>query len=505
MTQAIWKKENLNKRSILFILFTVIFVIVLVWDLIVHCLTGLPSFDGAMNYQVPISLIRNGTYSTTYDGELFDTRIQTNAPFLLPIYPVFRLFGIGSGKALSVNAIYLLLMLVFVAFICYQMKITNWLILFLLITIGITPGFSSNAWGGYGEIPSLTWLLASIFFLIRNEEKKDNKFFIISGVCYGLACLTKVVILIALPAFLIVFFCKIFIEKKTEIKKGILWISSFILPIILFEIYKMKELGITPYLNLTKKLLHDVGSQAGTTGGFYDTSGIVQKFLVHYKNFCSSFNISEYVFLPLLAAAFFIWIYQVVKKRNFSYFNIIVVTAFSYFGWWLLITPTEKAWVRRIIIGVVLFEIVLFHFLDILITYFVSKDRYREFNNIFGTIFAVYLLAIQIQATRSLNFIEKNETIQVAQYIKSVSKTDEDAVFYGFDWWQAPVLSFLSGVDFYDLLKQDAIAENSYLVVDFWVKNLNQSEVDLLLEKYHAIEMISRQNNTIYKISLPDK
>ncbi len=280
---------------------------------------------------------------------------------------------------------------------------------------------------------------------------------------------------------------------------------SFILPIVLFEIYKLSEMGITPYINLTTRLLNEINRQAGTTGGFYDTAGIAQKFFIHYENLCSSFSISKYILLPLLAATLFIWFYQIVKKRNFSYFNIIIITAFSYFGWWLLITPTEKAWVRRIIVGVVLYEIVLVYFLDKLITYFISKDKYIKFYNIFGTIFAIYLLAIQIQATKSLNFIEKNETIQVAQFIKSVSDTEEDAVFYGFDWWQAPVLSFLSGVDFYNLLEQDTIAEDSYLVVDFWTKNLNQGDVDILVERYHAVEMISRQNNTVYKISLPDE
>jgi len=58
--------------------------------------TSAISFDGAMNAQVPLNLIKNFKYATSFDTiKEFDQIIQTGIPVLLPVAIFFKLFGVS--------------------------------------------------------------------------------------------------------------------------------------------------------------------------------------------------------------------------------------------------------------------------------------------------------------------------------------------------------------------------------------------------------------------------
>ena len=64
----------------------VVFAGVIGWRLCLLVIYGLPYFDGGMNIQVPVSMMRTGTYGTLYNGgTAFDIAVQTGLPVLFPI------------------------------------------------------------------------------------------------------------------------------------------------------------------------------------------------------------------------------------------------------------------------------------------------------------------------------------------------------------------------------------------------------------------------------------
>ncbi len=68
------------------------------------------SFAGAMNMQVPLNLIKDGRYATSYNGgAAFDPSVQSVPPLLFPAVPFFLLFGVSSFTAQLPNAIYMIL------------------------------------------------------------------------------------------------------------------------------------------------------------------------------------------------------------------------------------------------------------------------------------------------------------------------------------------------------------------------------------------------------------
>ena len=99
---------------------------IILYNIIKLCFCGIVDFDGGMNLQIPYQLIKNGTYSTTYNGgTMFDTRIQTGIPVLLPTAFIFLILGVGPLQGIIANGIYLLGMFFFIYLISLKLKINT--------------------------------------------------------------------------------------------------------------------------------------------------------------------------------------------------------------------------------------------------------------------------------------------------------------------------------------------------------------------------------------------
>ena len=319
--------------------------------------TQVPSFDGSMNLQVPVSLVRDGLYATNYGGLVpFERRIQTGGPVLLPIAVMFKLFGIGSFQALLVNVFYIGVMVFFFVRISKELKANRVAVVwFLGITVFIWS-YMELAMGIYGEIPTLALFLGMVYFLLLSERKGKACYFAIAGVFYGLAYLTKTVILIAVPAIIAVFASKWLIEKKMKLKDILLWAVGAAAPVGVFELYKLAQLGVSHYLVYWRGQSDNILRQAGVKAGYADTPNLIEKVRIHLTAFTDTFGIPTEVLLILLIFNFIWFACRIMKRKKLDFVAIIELVVYSYFGWWLLITPTEKAWGRRIIIGLLLLE-----------------------------------------------------------------------------------------------------------------------------------------------------
>lgn len=497
--------NNLKKKmsfSLLFKMGVVLIVILYAVYLWMECIYGLPSFDGAMNLQVPKVFLNSGEYKTTYDGGiLFDGKIQTRIPVLLPICVLWKIFGVHYELAVLVNILYLLLLLYAVFRICKELAIDQKAIVCLLVFMLSTPYLDEFAFGIYGEIPTMALLLLSILMMVESEKITDDRIkmykVIWSGVFYSFACLNKTVIFIALPSFLFIFFIKTIRDKIIPFKVFFVWLVAYIIPFCVEELFHFFQMGMGAYIDGWKKELLDIVQQAGVSDKYEDTANILDKFWKHIGIFCSNFHFKfgSVAFCLMLLMVFLSWMYYFFIKKEHGFENIILLVMCSYFGWWILISTTAMAWPRRIIIGVLLLEMIICEYVNKLFLKIHIKM-------VWNLLFVVFVVVFTVRIFGEINRFDKEskkQVIELANTIKELNNSSE-ATFYGFGWWQAPVLSFFSGVDFYDFYRVEKIPENAYLLIDEYSVHLAESEIESIRNEY-ALEFVKKSgDNYLYKI-----
>lgn len=493
------KKQNIS--NYLYILIYIFIGIIIVLNI----RGNIPSFDGAMNVQVAENLLDNGLYASNYPkGLLFDEKIETGITVNLPIAIIIKVFGRKLGSAVAINWIYIIILLIVVVKLFDILRIKRYWSLIVLSLFLATPFFFEYGMSLYGEIPTLVWIILSIICL--EKSKADNsKYFIFSGISYGLAYLTKTVALIGVPAFLLVFLYRSLIKKDLKIQTVIIWIIGVLSPIAIFELYKLTQLGYYEYINWWEDSLSNILKQAGVKKGFEDTNNIFTKFIVHLKLFASYFNINIFAFIGILICNFIVLCKRILKDKNFRYLDILFLIGFFYFGWWLIITTTEKAWARRIIIGVLVMEVTTIYNCR----YILQHYNIMKFKDVWKVTASIVFSLIVLIVSNSNIINKSNEAIKEKDSIKTISKTinsiDSSALVCGFGWWQAPVIAFESGKDFgnYYQLKDKNMVRDIYLVVDKYAKMNAQDELDQILSEadYTTVYEDNVYNNYIYKIT----
>lgn len=495
------KIKLMNKENWLYNAFFCVVFAGIVCTILRLCYCSLPSFDGGLNLQIPYNLLVNGTYSTMYDGGvMFDEHIQTGAPVLIPVYFIYLIFGVGATQSLVINGLYLFVTYIIIYKIGVELKIEKWLLLMLEAAICITPYVSASEYGigAYGEVPTLFWFLMSIYMFQQGEKSEKKRYFFFGGLCYGLAFLTKIVILIAVPAIVLALLSKWKIEKKITFQHCLLWVGGCIVPILAFEVYKITQLGLIQYIDIQKQVIYAVMQQSGVVSDYSDTVGIIDKFIYHIQTFCSQFRINILILLIILCVNLVYLIYRVIKNRKLEYRDTIILVAFSYFGWWLLITPTEKAWARRILIGVLLMEFV---------TVFVIDMLYKKyFNKYFKLLIIGIIIMLSIIAGQKIVKIsdeEKQDTLEAVEFIKKYKEQNPETVICGGDWWSAPVMQVLTGIPFSDINNVDDGYENLIFVEDKYAHQL--ADMDTLLEAYEYETIYSNERTPIYIYIITNK
>lgn len=499
---------NLREKGYVHILKYLITIVILGGIVVIALYDSQLSFDGAMNVQVSQSLLEDGMYTTRYDGGIvFDEKIQSGITLLAPTALIMKIFGTNNIAANTANIIYIILLLVMVARVLSKYGVSNLVIFCTEICFLATPYFFEYGNGLYGEIPMLFWIILVIYILNKGHK---NKYYFIAGVCYGLAYLTKTVALIALPALVIYFLYHLLISKEIKIKQIIIWLIGVLGPIILFEIYKIILLGSYEYGIWWRQQIESIMQQAGVTANptYQDTENIITKFFVHLDKFSEYFSIDKALVCIIVIANFGMWCYRIYKEKTLKAIDILYLVAFSYFGWWFLITSTQKAWARRIIVGVLLMELTslynCFYYIKLVK---MREEVIRYLKIITGTVvtFTIILVGTQAINLYQKNRIEDLSMRQVVSVIKQIREDDKNAIFCGYGWWQAPRIAFNSGekfANYYKLLSEEK-SENIYLVIDKYAKLLSGSEYNDVLDlvRYDIIYEDNLNYNYIYKIN----
>jgi hypothetical protein len=262
--------------------------------------------------------------------------------------------------------------------------------------------------------------------------------------------------------------------------------------------------GIKAYISDAKSELIDIAGQAGIKNQYADTPNIFEKFWNHTNIFCDQFNFEpgSVVFILILAVIFGIWVYLFFKHKESSFFGIIVWVMCSYFGWWLLITSTEKAWARRILPGAILLCVCVVYYIDMLIRKRASSFKYiKQAGIILSVLVTVYLGHSFIGYCLNFNYDSKANIVAMAEEMKQINES-EDVKFYGVGWWQAPVLAFYSGIDIYNL-KNAGDVEDAYLVVDRYANSLSDTRYEVS-NSYNLSLIYESDGNELYKMETLD-
>jgi len=505
------------------------------------------SFDGALNAQVAENFAEHGRYATSYvtdeqDTEEFSDKVATGPLIILPVAAMFKIFGENFASGLMVNAAYMILLLAVMLYYMKEcLKIKDIFLIPAILLFYGTPWIFNYGFGIFGEIPALFYFMVCVIFIHKYRTTLKRTYLFAAGLSLGAGVLTKTVIFIAVPALIFTAFMDVIVKYRSNKVEGIaikrelsiyvIFPAGFIAPVALFELYKIFFLGWNKYTALSQDLLAKTLLQAGLRQGFDDTHGFVPKFLAHVnllpEGTLTNKFITGFFLLSLLAVITGIVITRIiyavngkkpVEKDKFVFnsgFMPLGLTALSYYGWWLLITPTQKAWPRRVIDGTILLEtcvVILIHmaaaYIDKKTFAFPepAKKKYKLLTNIaLCVLMAGAVFTVISQGDYGISFTDtrsKRVILETGAYIKSLPP---EAEIFGYGWWQAPIASFISRKKFENLLMSREMQipgekAEKYLVTDFPVKVYDREELKTVLAYYDYAVVFTKLDYTVYKL-----
>ena len=411
-------------------------------------IAGTPvSFDGAMNLQVAAALADGQGYGRFYDEwRLFPREIQTNAPYVFPAALIFVVFGVSLATAQWVSLAYLagLVIVVFMLGRRIAGTIPGLVACVLILLVPKLERFGAN---GYGEVPALVWLLAGLLFIHIAIDSGRERTYFVAGLCLGLAVLTKTVMLMPVGVVLGVFGLAFLVSDRAW-KQPIALAGGGLVPIVLWEAWKLWSFAnLGSWIGWWQTQLDGILAQAGVSDGFRDSPGVFEKLTAHAEVLAGSLGLPIWS-LPILAlvplALVAVAILR-VRERGVWRASVLVPLMIAaciaaYFVWWLFVTPTQKAWYRRIFIGVLLLT-----FSAPLLPALAARLRGRAALVVAGTLSSVLLLVGSLVRFEWADFepdVREHSTREVVAFMQAAP---ESARFYGYRWYSQPVFGLYSG------------------------------------------------------------
>ncbi|MFA7541436.1 MAG: glycosyltransferase family 39 protein [Lysobacterales bacterium] len=445
-----------------------------------------PSFDGAMNLQVAWSLAEGEGYRRTYgERQPFPREVQTNVPFIAPAALVYAVFGMGIAQSQVVNLLYLLgLLLVCYALVRRQAGPVPAALGALLVLV--TPGLTLYGLRGYGEVPALFWALLALYAFGDGQRRRGV---VLAGLCLGLALATKTVMAMTCAIFAAGF--ALVVLARTGVAwaqrwRQLAWLAgAAIVPQLLVELWRLLALGGLPaWLGWWRIELTAIGKQAGVVSGYQDTTGLASKVGQHLDLLSQMYGLPPLLTLAwlagplLLAAVLASGLLPGRRTRGWQFHHglvlMLILAALAYFVWWLAVTPTQKAWHRRILDGSLMLNLSW-----VLVAAWWWRALAPE-----GRVYACWRrglawLPTVALAALAVNFFFTDLSGQLRRstaytgfhsLVAALRDLPQDATVAGIAWYSAPALSLLAQrplVDFNDLIVPSLAADQAvYLVRD---------------------------------------
>src|SRR3989344_5400023 len=163
--------------------------------------------DEGIITQVAQNVTRSGNYGVQVaPGQFISAGFVTTGPsVILPLALAFKFFGQHILVSRIVMVLFVLLLLISVIFIVIELWEMPGIIASLALIVTFSPlyGLGRNV---LGEVPGAAFLLFGLALLARAARTKQNLFFFLAGLSFGLAMTAKPLFLIfILPALVIAF------------------------------------------------------------------------------------------------------------------------------------------------------------------------------------------------------------------------------------------------------------------------------------------------------------
>ncbi|MDE2156061.1 MAG: hypothetical protein KGJ32_09260 [Xanthomonadaceae bacterium] len=424
-------------------------------------LRAAPSFDGAMNLEVASSIARGEGYRRSYAArEAFPHEIQTGAPYILPAAAVFGIAGVGIAQAQVVNIAYFLLLLA-AAFWLARRSGNPALALFAACTVAVIPGMLAFGFGGYGEIPALAWVFCAIAVYYGEAPARPRLRAAIAGVLLALAVITKTVMLIGAGAACLCMLLELHsmpADRRPQQRKRIGAVAGGgLLTLAAMEIWRASSLGgFGAWRHWWAEEAGPIFQQAGLEHGFDGrTNSLADKFHLHLGYLGFDYGVATWavvLWLALLCLAVVAMLLRPAWRRPGKWSTLaVLIAAFVYMAWWLLITPTSKAWHRRIFDGMICADLGLVMFASTWL-----RDLRNRASGLLSKLamLAVCGLVLTLSAgglAMGLHALALAQTAQdpdepsLRETVQRVHELPPDAYLFGVGWYSAPRVSLLSG------------------------------------------------------------
>ena len=445
-----------------------------------------PSFDGAMNLQVADSIARGDGYRRNYAAqEAFPHEIQTGAPYILPAAWVFKFAGVGIAQSEIINLAYLALLLAAAGLLIARCGGPA-LALFGACTLLMVPGMHLYGFYGYGEIAALAWALAATLVYFRGGEGWWPG--LVSGILLAFAVYTKTVMLIGAGALGLCASLELLqaLQGRTRDLRArfLAFLAGGVLVILAMEAWRGFALGGRHGWRMWwRQEAGAVFMQAGVKPGLGGHAhSILDKFATHFGMLGHDYRMSLVLtglWLTCVLAAFVCAAAWAVRGRRGGWQALtVLLIGVVYLLWWLFVTPTAKAWHRRILDGMLAADLGVIMMAAVAWTRVAghSSPRMRPALPVVPIVLALALALPGLwlfKGSRTLLGAADAKACQwgmadgsaCAQYnpgasvasllhvVGQVRALPADAYVFGFGWYSAPRIGLFSGrhiLDFHD-------------------------------------------------------
>ncbi len=498
--------NSIRRIGRLIVLAALLAVVVQIGICFVHfAMVAPPSFDGAMNLNVAISFLQGKGYGFFYDS-FFPFPAQTDGPFILPAAFALWLGGITPFTTQLVNLLYLVALAAAVYVLLRNMQLPRWIALIGVIVCLRTPGMSDYAINGFGEIPCLALFVLGLIALSSGlrEVVPDDLKLTLGGIALGLSIITKTVaFFMVCPTFIIVILFLLVRERK--LSRVVYVCSGIATPIVGWELFRLIRLGNSQnYLTWWRLQFGQVLYESGlheNVKGFIVFAATVHSHLEILSQIglpiVLFFALTAIVFTTMAILGLRLW-----RSRSFGNllpFLALSTSAGSYFIWWIFIMPMGMAWLRHLIDGLILLQILLVVTVVALSQgLFASIGQRSTLMRTIGIMAICLVIVAQTMMLRRGGIFTNDpqpatkdiEQIAVAEILRGLPG---DAKLFGSGWWQAPVLALFSGREMMNFQRWSAAEINplphKYLVMDWYAKVLAMPEFQKILDAstYHVL------------------
>lgn len=452
----VFKSIAKNWRSyILYVAITLPVLVVFIVTSVSFYSTPL-NYDEAYNLQVSAHLAKEGTYSTNgsvFDGtpKPFDPYISTGPTLLLPIALVFKIFGVDVWQfRIVLNIIYLGFCIVVVWVVSKatkRRKVTtlesylygNFALLLCLAFLGnaIVGQYGYLFSTALGEPLGLFFIVLSILLLQYGKVRS-------AALVLGLAVLTKLLLVLLVPFFLVGLFINNKLGLVGKLKHTMITALLIAAPSVLFEVYKFISFGLDPsqYLTNVKEFIKFFKVGGGDPSVAITPLSIMidrtkSLLTVDYSQFnLTSMIIAGLILLAVFRLIVFCFKTDIFKRAKASMAGInfpviyVVFGTLIWFGWWLVVSGSPLT--RYALIPVTLLIITC-------VSLMYAKRPAGKFE-----LLAIIAITILLSIVTIINNKTKTTLSSQRESSAKVIKAFGDRQLYHFDWWQNPEVQFLT-------------------------------------------------------------